>query len=148
MARRRERAARKVKASTRRRDTGPTADTRILVVLRAHGCCEYCGRLLLRADGTWTGDHSIHHRQPRGMGGSSLSAANSPANLLLLCGSGTTGCHGYLERYRTQAEQDGWIVRHGLDPADVPVAVFQGGAGSGVAQVLLTVDGDYAEVAA
>lgn len=150
MTRTRALRTRQVKAATRtRRDTGPSTAVRTTVALRAAGRCEYCGRVLLRADGSWTGTHSIHHRQPRGMGGTNVDVINSPANLLLLCGSGTELCHGYLERHRSLAQQEGWIVRHGLDPAEVPVAVFRAdAAGTGVVPVLLTADGDYAEVAA
>lgn len=76
--------------------------------------CERCGR-------TITGDYSIHHRRPRGSGGSKDPATNSPANLLLLGGSGTTGCHGLTERYRSSALHFGWLVHQGHNPADVPV---------------------------
>ncbi|TIC78806.1 HNH endonuclease [Nocardioides sp. GY 10127] len=104
----------------RRRDTGPTTETRILVRERSAGRCEGCGRAL-HAAGTWTADHSFHHRRPRGMGGTTDPAANTPANLLLLCGTGTTGCHGWVESNRGKATALGWLVPRGTDPADVPV---------------------------
>lgn len=69
----------------------------------------------------WIGVHSFHHRQPRGAGGSSREGINSPANLLLVCGTGTTGCHGEIEANRTAAYAAGWLVKHPQDPAAVPV---------------------------
>lgn len=69
---------------------------------------------------------SIHHRLPRGMGGTRDSQVHSLARLLLLCGTGTVGCHGYIESRRTLAENRGYLVRHGRDPAEVPV-VLPGG---------------------
>lgn len=37
-------------------------------------------------------------------------------NCLILCGSGTTGCHGWVEKYRAIAEDLGYIVRRGINP--------------------------------
>lgn len=107
-----------------RRDTGPTPAQRALVAERAAYACELCGRALVEADGGWVVTHSFHHRQARGMGGSSRPDVNSPANILLLCGTGTTGCHGFVEAHRTSAEAEGWLVRHGQDPAAVEVTVL------------------------
>ncbi|MFJ5532450.1 HNH endonuclease [Streptomyces sp. NPDC093261] len=95
--------------------SGPTAKVRELVWQRAEGRCERC---FLPITG---GDHSIHHRRPRGMGGSSDPATNSPANLLLLCGSGVTGCHGWVETHRELAYQTGLLVHRWQDPRDVPL---------------------------
>jgi 5-methylcytosine-specific restriction protein A len=68
------------------------------------------------------GRGSLHHRMPRGRGSDGLASSYALSNLVVLCGSGTTGCHGWVESYRTQAEADGWLVRRGLQvPADVPV---------------------------
>ena len=151
LSRGREQRPRPVAGTQWARDTGPTSATRGLVLDRAAGCCEMCGRLL--HDGyDWLEVHSFHHRQPRGMGGTSAVAANSAANLLLLCGTGTDGCHGFVEAHRTSAEEEGWLVRHGLDPAEVPVTVFAGGdadlAHTFTCRVLLTDEGTYLEVAA
>lgn len=136
----------RARAAARRRDTGPTVATRALVLDRAAGCCELCGRLL--HDGyEWLEVHSFHHRQPRGAGGTSLAEVNSPANLLLLCGTGTEGCHGFIEAHRTSAEAEGWLVRRPQDPAAVPVTVFAGAAAdlatTFTRRVCLTTDGDY-----
>lgn len=105
--------------------TGPVTSVRALVAKRDCQTCVVCG-------GPSTNQH---HRQNRGSGGSSLAAINSPANLLSVCGSGTTGCHGWIESHRTGAEAAGYIVRRPTDPASVPVRVH------GVGLVLLTADG-------
>lgn len=57
------------------------------------------------------------------MGGSKAAWVNLAANLLLLCGSGTTGCHGWVEGHRADSIDLGWLVsRLGvLRPAEVPV---------------------------
>lgn len=147
----RELKARAARTITRKRDTGPTPSQRALVAERAGYCCELCGDRL--HDGaSWTAGHSFHHRQPRGMGGTTRTSANAATNLLLLCGSGVDGCHGFIEAHRTAAEEEGWIVRHGLDPADVPVTVHGGNVarllGMASVRVLLTTDGEYQAVAA
>ncbi|MEV7013469.1 HNH endonuclease signature motif containing protein [Streptosporangium sp. NPDC051022] len=92
-------------------DTGPSAKVRAQVEARDTVCVR-CGALVPRDE------DSIHHRIPRGRGG-----GNAVENLLLLCGSGTTGCHGWTETNRAAAYRLGFLVRTGIDPLDVPVAV-------------------------
>jgi hypothetical protein len=87
---------------------------------------------------------SMHHRHPRRMGGSSRPELNTPANLLLLCGSGTTGCHGRVEGNRTRAYKDGLILHDGADPAGVPVMFNNTAVSAWPQRVWLTVDGTYA----
>jgi hypothetical protein len=77
------------------------------ILSRANFSCEYCGKYDTTANGMW----SVHHRKPRGMGGSKSSEANSPMNLLLLCGSGVTGCHGYFESNRTEGYEKKVLLR-------------------------------------
>jgi len=55
----------------------------------------------------------IHHRRPRGMGGSSASDTNISGNALALC----VGCHQHIESNRDEAIRMGWIVRQQFDPA-------------------------------
>ena len=55
------------------------------------------------------------------MGGSRNPSANSVANLMLLCGSGTTGCHGEVESHRTSAVAEGFIVPRPANPETTPV---------------------------
>lgn len=100
------------------RKTGPAQATRNSVVTRAAARCERCG------SGSPT---NIHHRKPRGMGGTRDPEINSPANLMLLCGSGTTGCHGWIESHRQEAMLEGWIVPRTANPADAPVRVWGAG---------------------
>ena len=139
------RQARTVRAtvSKKRKDTGPSRAQRLTVIERALGHCEICGNLVFAYDaGRWLmlTPYSIHHRAARGMGGRRVEWINSPANLLLLCGSGTTGCHGHVEANRTEAYRNGWLVRASADPAAVPV-LLEGGD-----WCLLTDDGDRVEV--
>lgn len=100
----------------------PTARTRSVVKHRAerhgHPLCERCGSAL----GT-----NIHHRRPRGAGGSSDPATNVPSNLLLLCGSGTTGCHGWIESHRTVAYRHGWLLQSWHNPLQQPARIHDHG---------------------
>lgn len=63
--------------------SGPTKATRALVWERDAGRCARCGLPITR-------EWSLHHRVPRGAGGSRRPELNSPANLVLLCGSATS----------------------------------------------------------
>lgn len=106
-----------------RRHTGPSARIRSQVLMRAGGRCERCHEPV--------GIHpsSVHHRIPRGMGGTSDDVVNTVAALVLLCGSGTTGCHGWVESHRMEAYATGWLIRRGVDsktPETVPVADVTG----------------------
>jgi hypothetical protein len=83
--------------------------------------CFRCQRLLHRNHG----GYSIHHRLPGGMGGDKTPAYWRLSRVVLLCGSGTTGCHGWVERNRPAAEGQGFIVRHGADPAVRPINRWQ-----------------------
>ena len=85
---------------------------RALVKARSGGLCELCGHVSAT---------NIHHRRPRRMGGSRLPDTNQPQNLLDLCGSATTGCHGVIEENREHAYSMGWLVRDGVDPAAMPI---------------------------
>jgi hypothetical protein len=78
-----------------------------LVDARDHYCCVRCGKSLHVTAG------SRHHRQRRAVG------LHRPANLILLCGSGTTGCHGWVHEHPEAARAAGWIVRaNGLVEAE------------------------------
>ena len=94
------------------RNTGPTPTVVALVLDRARMQCEIghtCGGKYLAGD---RGQHwSLHHRRSRGMGGTSNPAINLPANLLAACGSGTTGCHGFVESNRLWALDLGLLIR-------------------------------------
>lgn len=76
--------------------------------------CELCGEWLHSA-------MSIHHRRPRAMGGTKRADTNFTSNLLAVCGTGTSGCHGYIESHREEAIEKGWLVRQNEEPSQVPV---------------------------
>jgi hypothetical protein len=52
--------------------------------------------------------------------------SNSPANILLLCGSGTEGCHGWVESNRADAYAQGLLLHQGDDPCEMPVTLRYG----------------------
>lgn len=121
------------------RNTGPSPQVVDAVCERAGHSCEIC----LSGVGDRRGiDYSIHHRRPRQMGGTRWSGSNSPSNLMLLCGSGTTGCHGVVESHRSGAVAGGWLVMSRDDPATVPVLIGR------ERWVLLTADATYEDVPA
>lgn len=109
--------------------TGAEWDVQMqMLLVRCGGYCEgrtpWCtapGGLLL---GMPRGAMSIQHRRAQGMGGTSLEEANSLANLLLLCGDGVRGCHGWTEvGEREAARVRGLWVRHDYDEDGRPVPV-------------------------
>jgi hypothetical protein len=94
---------------------------------RDNSQCFRCGTVLTER---WPG-YSCHHRRLRSGGG-----PDTLDNRIMLCGSGTTGCHGYVHSNRLEAGIGGWIVsRYGPGPGDVAVCHHQLGP------VYLTEDG-------
>lgn len=61
---------------------------------------------------------SIHHRMDRSIGGT-----NAMSNLITLCGSGTTGCHGDMTELRPfdGPNEGGYWLRSWCDPLTHPV---------------------------
>lgn len=104
-----------------------------LLWVRCAAACEICGRGLRRSARGW--GWSAHHRLPRGQGGSGDARLGLASNGLVLCGSGTTGCHGRVERNRSSSIDLGWLVPAGGEPGSVPVKLDLYGL------VLLGVDG-------
>lgn len=103
--------------------TGFKPQTVELIWERDRGRCAMCGRPLRREARGF--EWSAHHIQPRGMGGSKDPVIGSASNGVLLCGSGTTGCHGHVESHREDAEKLGYIIRRGvLRPGHVPIKHF------------------------
>lgn len=95
---------------------------RSAVLSRSGGRCEWCGAELCGEQGwAW----SLSHRRPKGMGGSRRLDTDGAANLLVLCGSGTTGCHGWVESQRTQALVAGLLLHSTEDPAAEPLLLRQ-----------------------
>jgi hypothetical protein len=67
---------------------------------------------------------SAHHRKPRGAGGTSDPRIGAIANCLIVCGSGTTGCHGRIERNRDVSLRIGLLIpRNATTPEYEPTAV-------------------------
>ena len=96
------------------KDTGPTTAVRETVLERDNHVCLRCGS-----------PHAlqIHHRMPRGAGGSRMWWINLPSNLVTLC----LTCHGEVESHRAHAVADGWLVKRGSDlPSDVPIRTWRG----------------------
>lgn len=107
------------------------AKTRAALKERAHDCCEMCGKYLA---------NNAHHRKNRSQGG-----GDNLANLMLLCGSGTTGCHGLVTTEPLMSKRMGWTVRWISDPAEVPVWRYDRARGERVL-VLLDDEGGWSEV--
>ncbi len=82
---------------------------------RAGGCCEICG---LPAN-------NAHHRRNQSQGGLDVLS-----NLMLLCGSGTTGCHGTVTMNPNWAEAHGYTIKGTqVSPSLVPVQFWFGAVG-------------------
>ncbi len=91
-----------------------TEKTRELIRTRAADRCELCGISVQ--------DAQIHHRQARGMGGSKDVASRSAANGLYL----HDRCHERIERNRTEAYENGWLVHKWEDSEERPVRLWDG----------------------
>lgn len=90
--------------------TGSALETRNRMIDRRElQCCARCGVVI------WVGG-SRHHRKYR-----SRRGGDEVSNGLLLCGSGTTGCHGWAHANPIAARQTGFAVGADEDPLLVPV---------------------------
>lgn len=88
-------------------------ETRFIVFARAGYRCERCFKQLHGVFGV-----SVHHRRPRMMGGSRNEKLHLPANLIVLCGSGTSGCHGWVESNRDKSRDHGYLIQK-VDSAEI-----------------------------
>lgn len=102
---------------------GVTQGTRNAVLARDAHQCQRCG-CTVRPD-----FYSLQHRRPRAAGGTSLAHINEAPNLVLLCGSATTGCHGHVESHREEARRYGWsiLLNAHYTPSAVPWRGMRGG---------------------
>lgn len=118
--------------------SGFTKETVEIVLDRERDACARCGKPLTGPRGlAW----SIHHRVARGMGGTKRADVNCASSAVALCGSGTTGCHGWVEANRKKAVTAGFIVsKFGPIAADVPITHVMYG------EVFLLPDGEVARV--
>jgi hypothetical protein len=102
--------------------TAVSASTRALVLERDNSACVSCGSSIHGPRG-----YSIQHRIPRGMGGSKHDPRiNLPSNLIVLCGSATTGCHGWAESHRNDARDQGYLLYRLSEPSKVAVYTYTG----------------------
>lgn len=102
--------------------SGFSASLKASIRERDSHTCARCGRYVAPGTG------SVHHRRPRGMGGSRDPLTNHPAALVLLCGHATERdtCHWWTETYRLSAKATGWLLKSGQDPTTHPVRKLTG----------------------
>jgi hypothetical protein len=96
----------------------PRLDALLIVWERDEGRCAKCGH---EVSGERGYDWSLHHRRPAGMGGDRRSEAHAPGNLVLLHGSGTTSCHGEVEKRRANSFAAGLLVLRSDTPTERPI---------------------------
>src|SRR4051794_39579681 len=85
--------------------------TRQVVRERSGGTCEIFIPAVCRGRA-----ENISHRKARSQGG-----LWTPANCMDACGSGTTGCHGWVESHWEQAHKMGLRLSRSQDPECEPV---------------------------
>jgi len=90
-----------------------TEKTRATIRERADNRCEICGL---------NGANQIHHRKPRGMGGTKNVESRSAANGLFV----HLKCHDRIEKNRDEGYRNGWLVHQWEKSEDVPVKMFDG----------------------
>ncbi len=89
-------------------------ETRFAVLARAFYKCERCNRDFQGYPA------SVHHRRPRMMGGSKNAMLHEMANLIVLCGTGTSGCHGWIESNRAIARELGYLIQKIESAEEIP----------------------------
>lgn len=111
------------------RYTGASPSVLLLVKTRAAGRCERCAWAVPT-------DAEVHHRIPRGMGGTKDPRINLSSNLVVLCAA----CHRWIESYRQAAYRAGWLVHRTAEPNATPIESRLHG------RVLLADDGGIQQV--
>lgn len=78
---------------------------------RAFGRCERCLRPTLSGH--------LHHRRPKGLGGSSAPDRHDVSNLVHLC----PDCHSWAHSYPNGATENGYLIPRssGMSPLEVPI---------------------------
>lgn len=97
----------------------PTTKTKHLVDHRDHQKCVRCGHYLPGQPG------SRHHRKMRSQ--SSKAEMHRVSNLVDVCGTGSTGCHGWIHEHQRVAYELGYLVHSYEDPAEVPLRSHEHG---------------------
>ena len=64
----------------------------------------------------WERPASKHHRKKR-----RFKDADRVENIVILCGTGTTGCHGWCHAEDRSARTLGWVVASWDKPAEIPL---------------------------
>lgn len=87
----------------------------------------HVGRLVVGRDGQCVArathtmakvGEQIHHRRPRGMGGTRVSDSGCASNLIWVC----RACHEWIESHRESAVANGWVIVHGMErPQTLPL---------------------------
>lgn len=97
------------------RKTGPDKATVDMVFRRSEGRCERCG---VREG------QQVHHRRPRGSGGTRDPHINATSNLVHVC----FPCHSAIEANRTASLGGGWLLSRlsEVDAWSVPVSMWHG----------------------
>jgi len=54
------------------------------------------------------------------MGGSKNEMLHEMANLIVLCGTGTSGCHGWVESNRAKARELGYLIQKIESAEEIP----------------------------
>lgn len=104
---------------------GFSPEVRRIVAARSGGVCEI-------GDCVAAAVH-MHHRRPRGLGGTSVAWVNKAANCLHTC----LDHHAYIENHRTQSMVQGLLIsQHRKDAVAVDIPVLRRGV-----SVLLGDDG-------
>lgn len=106
-----------VKAARPADDGSFSEHTRTRILMRDGYACQRCSV----APGDSYPGISLQHRVARQMGGTNRPHVALPGNGLTLCGDGTRGCHGWVERNPERAERLGYAVPSWADPTTVPV---------------------------
>lgn len=91
-----------------------TQQVRDVVADRANHRCELCG--------VGVEHGQLHHRKARGMGGTVNAESRSTANALYL----DFKCHEMIERNRSKAYENGWLVHRWESSEEKPVKLFDG----------------------
>lgn len=87
----------------------------LAAIARDGHACLRCGRTLYNTRA------SVHHRKKR-----RFQDADRVENLALMCGTGTTGCHGWCHREVEQARAAGWVCFGWENPAERPLITLTG----------------------
>lgn len=118
------RAAPKPDLVVKARPSGFPPVVRQTILDRDHGACVRCG---VPIESSSVG-YSLQHRNARQMGGTSDPRINQTGNGVVLCGSATTGCHGWVEQTDpVAATRAGYAVEGWADPVSVPMLTMRDG---------------------